>query len=109
MPSASILTAASCSFVGRPFALDEADVHFTRLRAYGCSLIRLIVTWEAVEHRGPGEYDEEYLAYLAALVGKAAEYSILVYVDPHQDASPPATRAHHGAWSAHRDAACLSR
>ena len=77
--------AEDISFVGRPFPLEEADVHLTRLRAYGCSVVRLLVTWEAVEHAGPGKYDEEYLRYLTALAAKCAEYAINIYVDPHQD------------------------
>ena len=78
-------TAASCSFVGRPFPLAEADVHLTRLRAYGCNVMRLIVTWEAVEHAGPGVYDDAYISYVAQLCARAAEYGMHVCVDPHQD------------------------
>ena len=73
------------SFVGRPFPLAEADEHFTRLRAWGLTFIRLLITWEAVEHDGPGVYDEKYLRYLLQLVRKADEYGIVVFIDPHQD------------------------
>ena len=40
-------------FVGRPFPLDEADEHFGRLRAWGLTFLRLLTTWEAIEHAGP--------------------------------------------------------
>jgi len=73
------------SFVGRPFPLDEADEHFARLEAWGFTFLRLLVTWEAIEHAGPGQYDLAYLAYLAAVVDKAAEYGINVFIDLHQD------------------------
>jgi hypothetical protein len=74
------------SFVGRPFPLHEADEHLERLRSWGLTFLRLLVTWEAVEHAGPGQYDEEYLAYLRAVVERAGRYGIDVFVDPHQDA-----------------------
>jgi len=73
------------SFVGRPFPLDEADEHFTRLREWGFTFIRFLVTWEAIEHAGPGQYDHEYLDYLSALIEKAGQHDIRLYIDPHQD------------------------
>ncbi len=73
------------SFVGRPFPLEEADEHFSRLWAWGFTFLRFLITWEAVEHAGPGIYDEEYLDYLYQVVRKAGEYGIDLFIDPHQD------------------------
>ena len=73
------------SFVGRPFPLAEADEHFRRLKAWGFTFIRLLVTWEAIEHAGPGIYDEAYLDYIYAIVRKAGEYGLDLFIDPHQD------------------------
>ncbi len=73
------------SFVGRPFPLDEADEHFSRLRAWGFTFLRLLTTWEAIEHAGPGLYDQEYLDYLYEVVRKAGEYGLDLFIDPHQD------------------------
>ncbi|KAG9011346.1 hypothetical protein FRB90_007361, partial [Tulasnella sp. 427] len=41
------------TFVGRPFPLEDAPEHFARLRRWGLTLIRFMVTWEALEHAGP--------------------------------------------------------
>ena len=73
------------SFVGRPFPLETADEHLDRLSSWGFNLIRLVITWEAIEHAGPGIYDEEYLAYLRKIIKKCEERGIWVYLDPHQD------------------------
>ncbi len=73
------------SFVDRPFPLAEADEHFSRLRAWGLTFLRLLVTWEAVEHAGPGRYDGDYLDYLYAVVRKAGEHGLALFIDPHQD------------------------
>ncbi|MCA9835729.1 MAG: cellulase family glycosylhydrolase [Trueperaceae bacterium] len=73
------------SFVGRPFPLEEADEHFARLKTWGFNLIRFVVTWEALEHEGPGIYDYTYIAYVKALLEKAASYGFYLYIDPHQD------------------------
>ena len=73
------------SFVGRPFPLDEADEHFRRLRSWGYNSLRFVVTWEAIEHMGPGAYDDEYLEYVRAVVKRAGEHGFLVIIDPHQD------------------------
>jgi hypothetical protein len=75
----------TASFVGRPFPLEEADAHFSRLVSWGFNFIRLVVTWEAVEHAGPGVYDEAYLAYLRKILKKAEEYGLAVLIDCHQD------------------------
>lgn len=73
------------SFVGRPFPVEEADEHFARLARWGLTFVRLLTTWEAVEHEGPGRYDRDYLAYLRAVVEAAAAHGINVFIDPHQD------------------------
>ncbi|KAL7276277.1 hypothetical protein RUND412_000743 [Rhizina undulata] len=73
------------SFVGRPFPVDEADTHFQRLRNWGYNTIRYIFTWEAIEARGPGIYDEEWISSTIALLRKAKEYDFMVFMDPHQD------------------------
>lgn len=83
--SKEFLNHRQVSFVNRPFPLEEADEHFARLRKWGFTLLRLIVTWEAIEHAGPGVYDQDYLDYLYAIVSKAAEHCINIIIDPHQD------------------------
>lgn len=74
------------SFVGRPFPLDEAPAHFARLAHWGFNCLRLLTTWEAVEHEAPGRYDEAYLDYLARITRLAGEYGFYVFIDFHQDA-----------------------
>jgi len=73
------------SFVGRPFPLEEAESHFERLGRAGMNFLRLVVTWEALEHSGPGLYDEEFLAYLRKILLIAEKWGISVFIDPHQD------------------------
>ena len=75
----------TASFVGRPFPLEEADAHFARLQLWGFNCLRLLTTWEAVEHAGPGLYDEAYLDYLAAIVRRAGDFGFHIFIDFHQD------------------------
>lgn len=75
----------SVSFVGRPFPIEEADDHFARLRGWGFNCLRLLTTWEAVEHAGRGQYDEAYLDYFAEICRRAGQYGFYVFVDFHQD------------------------
>ncbi|KAH7469259.1 Glucosylceramidase [Phytophthora ramorum] len=77
--------ARSVSFVNRPFPLSEAPAHFARLQRWGLTFLRFIVTWEAIEHEGPGIYDRQYLSYLRDIIAIAADYGLGIYVDPHQD------------------------
>jgi len=78
-------SAEEVSFIGRPFPLEEAEDHFERLKKSGFTFVRLIITWEALEHRGPGIYDESYIDYLGELIKTAASIGISIYIDPHQD------------------------
>jgi hypothetical protein len=45
----------------------------------------VVITWEALEHQGPGLYDEAYLAYLRKILLAAEKWGISVFIDPHQD------------------------
>ncbi|EJD01855.1 glycoside hydrolase family 5 protein [Fomitiporia mediterranea MF3/22] len=73
------------TFVGRPFSLEEAPEHFARLRRWGLTFIRFIVTWEAIEHTAPGVYDCEYLEYLKALLSLLPQFGLVAFVEMHQD------------------------
>ena len=73
------------SFVGRPFPLEEAEMHFARLESWGFNCLRLCVSWEGMEHKGVGIYDYEYLDYLEALIVKAERFGFKIFVDFHQD------------------------
>ncbi|GAB4192739.1 MAG: cellulase family glycosylhydrolase [Roseiflexaceae bacterium] len=74
------------SFIGRPFPLEQASEHFSRLQRWGFNVIRLLTTWEAIEHAGPGMYDDAYLSWFAELVAQAGGHGLQVIIDPHQDA-----------------------
>ncbi|KAL8915277.1 MAG: hypothetical protein Q9172_006917 [Xanthocarpia lactea] len=73
------------SFVGRPFSVDEAHLHFSRLKTWGYTLIRYVFTWEALEHDGPGKYDEAWIQHTIQVLRLAKDYGLYVFMDPHQD------------------------
>ncbi len=73
------------SFVGRPFLLEQADDHLGRLREWGFNFLRLLVTWEAIEHAGPGIYDDQYLDYIVQVVKKCDQFGFNLFIDFHQD------------------------
>lgn len=75
----------SVSFIGRPFPLAEADAHLGRIAHWGFNTLRLLTTWEAIEHAGPGQYDHDYLDYFAEVARKAGEHGLSLFVDFHQD------------------------
>jgi len=73
------------SFVDRPFSIAEAATHFERLRKWGYNTIRYVFTWEAIEHSGPGQYDDEWIAHTIEILRIAKEHDFYVFMDPHQD------------------------
>ncbi|KAK5105342.1 hypothetical protein LTS08_001619 [Lithohypha guttulata] len=73
------------SFVGRPFNEDEAHMHFARLKRWGYNSIRYVFTWEAIEHAGPGIYDDEFVQSTINTLRIAKDYGFHIFMDPHQD------------------------
>lgn len=73
------------SFVNRPFALEDAPVHFQRLKDWGFNTIRYLYTWEALEHKGPGIYDDEFITYTIKVLTLLDSFGFYVFLDPHQD------------------------
>jgi hypothetical protein len=73
------------SFVNRPFSADDAAAHFARLRGWGYNTIRYVFTWEAIEHAGPGRYDEEWIQHTISVLRVAKGFGFYIFMDPHQD------------------------
>ena len=73
------------TFIDRPFPIDEADEHFLRLKNWGFNCLRLLTIWEAIEHKGPGNYDIEYIDYFSKICEIATKYDFYIFIDPHQD------------------------
>ena len=73
------------SFLDRPLRAADADEHLERLLSWGFTHLRLGLTWEAVEHAGPGVYDTAFLDWITDLVERAGRHGMSVQVDPHQD------------------------
>lgn len=73
-------------FVGRPFPLSEAELHFSRIKLWGYNVIRYLVTWEALEHAGPGKYDDEFIEYTISMLRIIHKVGgLYVFLECHQD------------------------
>jgi hypothetical protein len=88
IPEAEFFDHTSVSFVGRPFPLEQAPLHFARLQAWGLTLVRLLITWESLAYAGPNpetDMDEEYLDYIYELIAIMPKYGLKVIICAHQD------------------------
>lgn len=81
----SLDNAAKCSYVGAPLRLEEAPAHLQKLRYLGFNVLRIPVVWEALEHEGPGIYDDEFIEYVRQLVQICVDHGFKVMINPHQD------------------------
>jgi hypothetical protein len=77
---------AGVSFVGIPFPEEKADWFFGQLTERGIRFVRLPVPWEAIEHTGPGLYDESYLAFLRKILLAAERHGVEAMILPRQRA-----------------------
>ena len=75
----------SAIFHQRPFPLEDAHMHFARIKKMGYNTIRYVFTWEAIEAAGPGRYDETWIEQTIATLRIAKEYGFYIFMDPHQD------------------------
>jgi hypothetical protein len=74
------------SFVGKPFPLNHAYEHISRIKQCGYNTIRFVTTWESIEHEGPRIYDVDYADYLVEMLKVIDEIGgLYVFIDPHQD------------------------
>ncbi|KAK0534056.1 hypothetical protein OC842_002757 [Tilletia horrida] len=73
------------TFVNRPFPLSDAPAHLARLRAWGLTTLRLLVTWEALQPSTPHSTDASFLSYLHALISLLPQYGMRAFVCAHQD------------------------
>ena len=61
---------------------------FRTLAEKGMNIIRLGITWEAVEPQ-PGKYNDEYLDAVRKMLDMCEKYSLYAYIDMHQDLYSP--------------------
>jgi hypothetical protein len=73
------------TFHKRPFPKEDAHIHFSRLKRFGYNTIRYVFTWEAIEHEGPGKYDEAWIQHTIEVLRVAKDYGFYIFMDPHQD------------------------
>jgi hypothetical protein len=47
--------------------------------------VRFLITWEAIEHKGPGQHDHAYLKYIKDVLTLLPQYGMVAVVSMHQD------------------------
>lgn len=89
----------------RNFEYEWTDGRLEKFKQFGMNIIRLGITWEAVEPE-QGKYNEEYLDAVKKMLDKCEEAGIYAYIDMHQDlysgwGNGPGDGA--PAWACHTD------
>jgi hypothetical protein len=74
----------SVNFRQRPFPVEDAHIHFARLKRWGYNTIRYVFTWEAIEPSGPDVYDEEWIQHTISVLRAAREYGFYIFMDVSQ-------------------------
>ncbi|KDN52579.1 glycoside hydrolase family 5 protein [Tilletiaria anomala UBC 951] len=87
LPEGFVSDDRTVTFIGRPFPLEEAPLRLRQLRAWGYPLIRLMVTWESISHKGPRieDIDREYVEYLRQLMQLIGDHGMKAFICAHQD------------------------
>lgn len=70
--------------INRTYTLDFDEKLIRRFSECGFNLVRLGLTWDAVEPE-PNKYNEEYLDRVYAIADLCEKYGIYFYLDMHQD------------------------
>ena len=68
----------------RKYAYTWEKDRIPRLKALGINLIRLGFTWDIIEPL-PGQYNEEYIAFLGRVLDELHKHGIYAFLDLHQD------------------------
>lgn len=66
---------------------SQAPSHLDRLRSWGYTFVRFLLTWESISHNGPhpDQIDKDYLDYLEHLMKLFNQFEFKVVVCAHQD------------------------
>lgn len=89
----------------RVYSYEWDDKVFENLKFLGFNIVRLGITWDAVEP-SRGNYNEDYLDAIERILDKCNENGIYAYIDMHQDlysgwGNGPGDGA--PAWACHTD------
>ncbi|MBO5137633.1 MAG: hypothetical protein J6B81_03935 [Spirochaetaceae bacterium] len=70
---------------------DNVKEKLLKLKDFGCNLLHLCITWDDIEHEGPEQYDEDFLAQLRTALKQAEEFNLPVIIQPEMKGWSKAT------------------
>ena len=68
----------------RHYNYEWDDQMLADFKKQGINIIRLGITWDAVEPE-QGKYNDDYLDAVRRMLDKCEQYGIYAYIDMHQD------------------------